>query len=386
MTAGPKGDEWLFFAEDWGRLPSTAQHLVAAMGQGDRVVWVDSIGMRIPSLNAKDVRRAFGKLTQSVTLAVGQPPARPACQFERISPLILPLHKSLAIRRLNAIRLGQRVARLRAKLSMQSPPLVISNPVAAYYAGCVGRVGRKIYLRLDDYAELPGTDPDLVRSAESLVFQTFDCVVATAQSLLPGSAFRGLTTLLPPGVNMEQFKPVSAKPPRARVLGFFGSIESWLDYDLIRRVAQALSDWTLEFVGPRRCAGLDGMPPNVVEKPPVSLSELAVAAKGWDAGWIPFLVNQLTKGVNPLKAREYLSLGLPVLSTEMPELRGLPEVRVLRRGEDAAAIIRALAADDTEKARLARRESVREHSWGARLSVLRDLAFDARGPRAAGRR
>ena len=53
---------WLVFGDDWGRHPSTTQHLARQLGERSRVIRIDSIAMRSPKLNATDARRVWGRL------------------------------------------------------------------------------------------------------------------------------------------------------------------------------------------------------------------------------------------------------------------------------------------------------------------------------------
>lgn len=49
---------------------------------------------------------------------------------------------------------------------------------------------------------------------------------------------------------------------------------------------------------------------------------------------IPFKTNKLTEGVNPLKIYEYLAMGLPVVSTDILELRNMPNVFMSKNKSD----------------------------------------------------
>ena len=66
---------------------------------------------------------------------------------------------------------------------------------------------------------------------------------------------------------------------------------------------------------------LSGMPEHQLlgRKP---YAELPPYCKAFDVGLIPFALNELTRNVNPIKLREYLSAGLPVVSTRDPGVRG----------------------------------------------------------------
>jgi hypothetical protein len=50
------------FGEDWGSHPSSTQHIVSILGESRQVIWINSIGLRKPRLNFKDLGRIFNKL------------------------------------------------------------------------------------------------------------------------------------------------------------------------------------------------------------------------------------------------------------------------------------------------------------------------------------
>ncbi|MFQ3409822.1 glycosyltransferase, partial [Escherichia coli] len=48
--------------------------------------------------------------------------------------------------------------------------------------------------------------------------------------------------------------------------------------------------------------------------------------KKFDIAVLPFVVNELTLAANPLKLREYLAAGLPVVATPLPEVQKLGDL------------------------------------------------------------
>lgn len=365
--------DWLVFGDDWGAHPSTTQHLVRNLPYEDRVVYVNSIGMRSPGLG--DLGRAGAKLGGAMGLRSGQALPFDPTRLQVVEPRVLPWHRSRAAQAINRRSLAASIRPALDALGIREAVALLSNPVASLYLA--GLPIRKVgYLRLDDYARLPGVDSSLVTPLDAAMCRDADVVIATAESLLP--AGRGEAgQYLPQGVDFDHFAAVPMVLPDAsdRVLGFFGLIAEWLDFALIDAVSQACPDWTLELIGPIR-----HLPPgirrlaNVFIRPPVAYEDLPAELRRWRAAWVPFQVSELTQGVNPLKVREYLAAGLPSASTPIPEVRGLaPWVAVCRDAAEIAAWLSGEVASDSPARRAERRESVRSHSWAARAARLRSF-------------
>jgi glycosyltransferase involved in cell wall biosynthesis len=172
-----------------------------------------------------------------------------------------------------------------------------------------------------------------VERAEAEIARRADVVFATSQGLRRRlAAHRAAVHLLPNGVDAERFcvadraaAPAQiARLPRP-VLGYFGTLGAWVDFDLVGRLASQRPEWSFVFVGPGRpsSAARLGAFPNVQFLGPVPYDELPRYAAGFDVGLIPFKLNELTWHVHPIKALEYLAAGLPAVSTPLPDLEGL---------------------------------------------------------------
>ena len=99
---------------------------------------------------------------------------------------------------------------------------------------------------------------------------------------------------------------------------------------------------------------------------------------GFDVALMPWLDNDWIRNCNPIKMKEYLALGLRVVSTDFPEVRRYADViRVAGKGDDFVALVRrALAADDA--APEARRARVADASWAAKAQQMLGWVDDAR--------
>src|SRR5690606_37270561 len=105
-------------------------------------------------------------------------------------------------------------------------------------------------------------------------------------------------------------------------------------------------------------------------------AELPAYCKGFDVGIIPYLIDERTKFVNPIKLREYLSAGLPVVSTAVPEAKRYEPLCAI--AGDAEAFERAVARaidDDDPARRAARSEAMRSETWPLKVAeFLRRVA------------
>jgi hypothetical protein len=368
--------DWVVFGDDWGRHPSTTQHLVANLPPEDRIVWVDSIGMHTPGLNVVDVRRALGKLAAMVgspaSNGLQDRPAPPHHRFRVVRPLVLPVHQRRLGVAFNRRTIGRRVRAEMDKLGMREPMMLLSNPVAYLYAAGIPHA-RLAYLKLDEYTRFPGVEPGLVAPVEDALLQQADVFCATARGLLTNGHSGG--HYLPQGVDVDLFASVPLTPPEGKTLGFFGIVGEWLDYPLIEKVVLACPDWTFEFLGPVHTQpGRLPELPNVRFRDAVPHSRLPVAVRHWSAAWLPFVINEHILACNPIALREYLAAGLPAATTTFPEAQALSEhVTLVDRCEDVVAwLTRTVPADD-EHRRAARKEAMQRETWTNRAAELRTL-------------
>jgi len=179
------------------------------------------------------------------------------------------------------------------------------------------------------------------------------------------------------GVDLDLFDPDRAyeRPAALRnvekpILGFYGNLDAWIDWDVMRRLA-GLSDYQVVVIG-----GTEGMAPKVppelyrdsptvwVEKQPVT--EIPRWLAHFDVALFPFVVNDMTNAVDPLKVWEYLAFGKPVLATPTAFARGHADVlEVVGPGENLGRVVeRAMAKRDDPERAAARRRAAADRDWG----------------------
>lgn len=302
---------------------------------------------------------------------------------------------------LNALPWGQRFAwcnringwlsRLvvgRASRALPSPRVTwLYDPRATWAIERLGDIFG-VYDCVDDYAEqaagrrnraLLATADRAAAAAARLVFTT---TTALRDRHLPTNP---RTHLVGNGADFEHFAPAAdralaaadvAELPRP-VLGFAGNIlAAKLDLALLAALAEDGATRTILLVGPVEAAieaelrSLTGRP-NVVWTGLVPYEKLPRVVAAFDVGLIPYVENEYTRNVFPLKLFEYLAAGKPVVATGLPELAGYePDVVVahgLEEVEGAVAAALALRADrDVER----RQQLAAANTWDARTERL----------------
>ncbi|MGL6275359.1 glycosyltransferase [Aeromonas dhakensis] len=379
--------------EDWGQHPSSTQHLIKRLLPDYRVLWVNSIGLRRPRLNVRDLGRLGRKLG-----AVLRRPAKGVGQSAAIqsgpTPQVMP-PLALALPRQPAGGADQRplagdpdpppAARARQAL------LWISLPSAV---DLVGKLGERavIYYCGDDFSALAGVDHAAIARCEARLVEKADLILAASPAL--ASRFPPhKTRLLSHGVDLGLFMPPQPRPadlPSGRpIAGFYGSLSDWIDVPLLAETARALPHWDLVLIGPQQTdlSPLTGLP-NVHLLGPRPHNTLAAYAQHWQVSLLPFVDNAQIRACNPLKLREYLATGRPVVSTDFPALDGYRAlVHLPRPGDSLAQAIQRAALDapaqdwfqryewealTRSEGRQSRQQAVAQQSWDHRADELKN--------------
>ena len=378
--------DWLIFGDDWGVHSSTTQHLARNLPGGDRVLWVNSIGMRSPQFRPKDIQRLFTKGLSILPRPKASPGAAVAGlpNLTVISPFVVPWHRRSWISPINKWLLQSSIKKAMQRAGIRRLAVLAANPVGVLYLEGLPCESLS-YLRLDNYPKMVGVDPVLADQTEELMFSQADFVFATARSLLPGAGLsKAQGVYLPHGVDSAHFAKIPLEPPRSRIVGFYGLMDERIDYRLVLAVTAMFSDWTFEFVGPVRSLPPEMRTrPNVRLRPAVPYAELPDVMQAWDAAWIPYALDEWTLSINPLKLREYLAAGLAAFSTPLPEAQSLtPWVEIGVAVEQVKTWLATTVSGDSQEQRARRRESVRQESWTSRAELVRSLigARQGRGP------
>jgi len=370
------GRDMLCFSHDWSGDPLSKTHLMRLLARDNRILWVNSIGYRAPTASTADLGRAWRKLQ-----AAAAPLTEPLPNLFVLNPLAIPAWGSSAVRAFNQKVLRWQVRRAMRKLRFRRPVNWVFNPAAAVLAGQLGE-DRLIYYCVDEYTAFSGVPSEALIALERDLCRRADLVVVSADRLLKSkSAYNPRTVLVRHGVDFDHFRraldPELTVPPEVRdlprpVIGYFGLMSAdWVDVGLLEAVAKRFAGGSLVLIGK---VAMDLGPlarlPNVHLLGRKPYEDLPSYSKGFDVAVIPFPVSEVTLNANPLKAREYLAAGLPVVSTPIPEVEVLGHCGIGRtQAEFCRRIEEALRHPGPDPVRS---NAMQSESWAARLDEVRD--------------
>ena len=230
-----------------------------------------------------------------------------------------------------------------------------------------GQQGRKRQVMLAE-------EEDLLRKAD-LVFTHSEGLRMLYQPFT-----RRPITLIPSAADVAHFQstaevhPQIAGIPSPR-LGLVGSLDGRIDVNLLRCLAGERPAWQLVLIGQIRPGRVNLGPllslPNVHYLGRQPFSSLPAFLNGMDAFLIPYVHNDLTQFISPIKLYEYLAVGKPVISVDLPEVRPLqPWVNIADTPQEFVQAVEKALQEDSAERQSARRKIAWEHTWDKRLSAM----------------
>jgi glycosyltransferase involved in cell wall biosynthesis len=344
------------------------------LARHNRVLWVNSIGYRAPTASRRDLARGARKV-----LAAAAPLRQPEPNICVLNPLVIPAPGCSWASGFNKWFLRHQVLSAMRRLGFQHPINWVFNPTAALTAGSLGE-NLLIYYCVDEYTAFSGVDGESLRVMEEELLGRADLVIASSEQLLNAKRrHRQSAVLVRHGVDWNHFRaalqpdtlvPADLARITRPILGYFGLIaKDWVDVELIAQTARRLPEVSIVMLGKvtMDVSTLRGLR-NIHLLGHRPYSSLPGYCKGFDAAMIPFPISDVTRCSNPLKLREYLAAGLPVVSTAIPEVQAMNACLVGGDVDEFVAQVRAALAAPGPS--LARSDAVRHESWEARLAEI----------------
>jgi glycosyltransferase involved in cell wall biosynthesis len=373
------------FAEDWARFPSSAQEIMGRLSSEYRILWIDSLGLRAPRFGKEDAQRIWQKLVKWCKGTQSQSAGNTGGSAILVyTPIVIPYHRYRLVRWLNHWILLLQIRLQIKKHQLKHRILWIACPSAEDMIGTLGEE-KSIYYCADEHAELPGMSRQLVARLEASLMNKVDCVLVTSEALLSRKKPKNAATIyIPHGVDFDHFLlataastpiPDDIKVFPKPIIGYYGLIQDLIDFELIQFIAQSRPDWSVIMIGPV-IFDIKSLPklPNLYFLGARPYSTLPNYLKVFDVCLIPYKNTERMIYANPLKLRQYLAAGKPVVSTPVPEsLRYQDVINIGYTPEEFVAEINQALSANPREAIEKRIDRVRPEAWDNILPQIKEL-------------
>lgn len=214
---------------------------------------------------------------------------------------------------------------------------------------------------------------------EKILMKKVDAVIVTSEGLYERKkGYNPSCYLVKNAVNAKLYSQgFDSEVRNKKVIGYIGSVDSRVDYELVEYLATSLSDYQFIFIG--RVRNPEGevilrRNKNIQLEGAKDVSELPAYLKKFSIGIIPFKRNDFTKNIYPLKINEYLAAGVPVVTTNFSYLDEFKNIVQIVDEPEAFKqhILQEITTDTLEK-KLQRREVAFSNSWDHRAEEISNV-------------
>ncbi|OAM51213.1 glycosyl transferase family 1 [Methylovorus sp. MM2] len=337
----------LLSTADWDNpFWTNKQHVACELERsGYKVFYIDSLGLRRPSVSSQDLRRILVRLKKAL-----RAPRQVRENLWVWSPLVIPFQRYAAVRAINRYLLtaGLRFWMWRLKFS---PDIFWTyNPMTLSFFN-LKKFGKVIYHCVDEIKAQPGMPVDQIESAENALVRAVDDCFVTAEYLLETrKAMNPRTFYFSNVADFAHFSkareantaiPDDMKNIASPVIGFVGAISGYkINFELLQSMAMRHPEWSIVMIGkvgegdPWTDISTLTRLPNIHFVGPREYQDLPAYLKAFDVGILPSMLNEYTRSMFPMKFFEYLAAGLPVVATDLHALANYRHVATLAKSND----------------------------------------------------
>ena len=343
-----------------------------------KILFVNSLPMRFPSLRRD--KNALKKILRKLN-SLSRYLRKSDNGMYVFSPLSLPFFTTCFGRRLSVFSVFLQVKLVMTLLGFRKPIIYVNCPPAL---GVVKRLNpaHLIYERTDLFEEMPGANKSYIASLNDELIKSADLVLYVNTTLWEqGTRENSNSLLLGHGVDFELFANAEksshipddiAAIPRP-IVGYFGDInEDACDLLLLEYVARKLPDISLLLIGPisadvRSLRAYE----NVFFLGQKPYYQIPFYGKEFDVAIMPWNKNKWIEFCNPVKTKEYLSLGKPIVSIDYPELRPYHDVVYAASDyEQFVDFIRTAIKENDPHVRQKRKDRVKDETWDNKVDQI----------------
>lgn len=283
--------------------------------------------------------------------------------------------------KLNGFIISKTIKRSIKKLSFQDGVVVNAyNPIYGIALASCFKNNSVTYYCYDEISGSPWAEKHGAR-LEKRFFTLVDKVITTSESLKEAkSKYHTKVFTVKNGVDFRFFNDhLKDHINESPVIGYVGSLDERIDYQLLKEVAEALQEMNFVLIGrvvfPDMIAPINGVR-NIRLLGPIAYDSLPVEVNKFDVCLIPFLKTKFTANIYPLKINEYLALGKPVIRTNFSTLKEFDSlIYTADTSKDFVEYIKNALKENDPDLKKRRIKIASENSWDKRVELFNQIIF-----------
>jgi glycosyltransferase involved in cell wall biosynthesis len=373
---------WLVFSDDWGRHPSSCQHLIRQLLPRHAVTWVNTIGTRPPRLDWSTAKRVMQKL-RSWTKPKQPAPTNSGPSPVVVSPKMWPSFQSNFGRSTNK-KLLLKALRPVVEAMPAKPVIVTTLPIVADLVEELP-AHRWVYYCVDDFGVWPGYDGATMRKLEHDLVPKMDVLVAVSETLQTHlNQWNRDSHLLTHGVDLDHWNRGDAEALseidalHKPLVVFWGVVDRRMDVAFLQALSEKLTTGTILLVGPKE----DPDPKlfqlkNVVHHAPLAFRQLPALARAASVLVMPYADMPATRAMQPLKLKEYLATGKPAVVRRLPStIEWADAVDVVDTPEEFANAVLHRLESGLEEGQRAARSRLNSEGWAEKAALFEQWVME----------
>lgn len=343
----------LLSTADWDNpFWTNKQHVAVEFARrGYKVLYIDSLGLRAPSLNKKDFSRILRKVFKAV-----RPPRKVQENIWVWSPITLPWNAYRSVRFFNKFYLSLFVKLWSKVLGFKSPWLWTYNPLTTEFLK-LDDFSKTVYHCVDEIKAQPGMPVDILEREEKTLLKGADIIFVTAPQLKMSRVqwnsnihyFSNVADFshFNKALTDDFSKPLDLINLTGPILGFIGAVSSYkVDMVLLCHIAKSRPNYNIVIIGevgegdPSTKINLLKEHNNIYLLGPKPYSVLPQYLKYFDIALLPNNLNEYTDNMFPMKFFEYLAAGKPIVSVDLSSIKEFHHI--VKIGHNPDEFVRAV--------------------------------------------
>jgi len=365
----------------WANNPSCCTHLMKKMSVKHRILYVNPVSSDLLGTHSRKglITRIIRKCKSLFRFYRKEENGR----IHVISPLFIPVQGVRLLDILNNIFVRLQISAVCFLLGMQHPLVWVENIRAADFVKAYGK-SIVLYHVSDRFEECPYTkNKEKLREREREITASSDIVICVSKELFESKKNLGKKVFyLPHGVDYDLFRQAEKSGQRyplpfndnKPVIGYFGTLTAQNDIELLEYCVDHLSDMNFVFAGQITAGDYSRLlsKPNICFLGKIPYAEIPQLCAAFDVCLLPWKMNKWIENCNPLKLKEYLASGKPIVSVPIREVAE-NYFNLISISDAPSSFCKSIQweyENDTELRKEMRIQAAAAHSWESHIVFI----------------